>query len=164
MRSRAGFAVLGAALAVAAEAQAQEYCVACTEPNAIYRCTISGARPGLSQSLQVACITALAKEGRHASCSVKRGATVFECDGPVKIVTVGADTGSGAPEPQVITQPKAEPAPTDPKAPPATVAEAIKRAQTQSNEDMRKAGKATATFFERTFTCLGSLFTKCGQD
>ena len=51
-------------------AEAQEYCVACTGPDALYRCVIDGARPGVASSFQVLCISALAKEGPHASCAV----------------------------------------------------------------------------------------------
>ena len=71
--------------ALAASADAQEYCVACTEPGAVYRCVIDGARPGGGQSLQMLCVTSMAKEGKHATCGIKRG-TVFDCDGPVKRV------------------------------------------------------------------------------
>src|SRR5436190_14434783 len=75
---------LGLLLALASgTAVAQEYCVACSEPNGLYRCVIDGAQPRGGQSLQLLCVTAMAKEGGHATCSVKRG-TVFDCDGPVK--------------------------------------------------------------------------------
>ena len=67
------------------QAEAQEFCVACTEPTAVYRCVIEGARPGGGQPLQVLCVTIMAKEGKHATCGIKRG-TVFDCDGPVKRV------------------------------------------------------------------------------
>ena len=63
---------------------AQEYCVACTEPAALYRCILEDAKPGAAPSLQVACISRIAKEGGHGQCTVKRGVTVFECDGIVK--------------------------------------------------------------------------------
>ena len=67
----------------AGQAAAQEYCVACSEPTGLYRCVIDGAQPRGGQSLQMLCVTAMAKDGGHATCSVKRG-TVFECDGAVK--------------------------------------------------------------------------------
>src|SRR5262245_10504541 len=67
------------------QAEAQEYCVACSEPSAIYRCVIEGAQPRGGQSLQMLCVTTLAKQGGHATCSVK-GGTVFECNGAVKRV------------------------------------------------------------------------------
>ncbi len=138
----------------------QEYCVSCAEPDATYRCAISGARPGLSQSLQVACITALAKDGQHATCTVKRGVTVFECDGPVKTIAIAPDApGVPVPPPTVVAPPIVQPA--DPKEPAKTVLEAAQRAQKATDAELRKAGDATAGFFKRTFTCVGSLFTKC---
>src|SRR5215468_819878 len=66
-------------------AAAQEFCVACSDPPGIYRCVIDGAQPRGGQSLQLLCVTAMAREGGHATCSVKRG-TVFDCDGIVKRV------------------------------------------------------------------------------
>ena len=72
-------------MSAAGQAAAQEYCVACSEPNGLYRCVIDGAQPRGGQSLQMLCVTAMAKDGKHATCSVKR-ATVFECDGAVKHV------------------------------------------------------------------------------
>src|SRR6266849_6458247 len=70
---------------VAGPAAAQEYCVACSEPAGLYRCVVDGAQPRGGQSLQMLCVTAMAKDGWHATCSVKRG-TVFDCDGAVKHV------------------------------------------------------------------------------
>jgi hypothetical protein len=148
-------------IGVSSSASAQEYCVTCSEPNAIYRCVLSGARTGLSQSLQVACMTAIATDGRHATCAIKRGVTVFECDGPVKSVAIGPDTAAGEAISATVVPPPAPP-PVDPKAPPKTMVEAAQRAQTATDAEMRKAGDATSGFFKRTFTCLGSLFTKCG--
>src|SRR5262245_53313675 len=77
-------ALLGCGFAVS-RAAGQEYCVACAEPKAVYRCVIEGARPGGQQPLQLLCTVTMAKEGGHASCSV-RGGTVFECDGPIRRV------------------------------------------------------------------------------
>ena len=69
--------------ALGAQADAQEYCVACSDPPGLYRCIIEGAQPRGGQSLQMLCVTAMAKNGGHATCSVKR-ANVFECDAAVK--------------------------------------------------------------------------------
>ena len=157
----ASMALFGAAL----PASAQEFCVSCVEPNATYRCVLTDARPGLGQSLQVACLTALAKDGRHAQCSVKRGVTVFECDGPVKRVTAADQPDQSA----VVLPPP--PVAADPSAPPKTVLEAAQRAKEASDtqwrkagDNMKEAGNATAEFFKRGLTCLGTLFTRCGAD
>jgi hypothetical protein len=82
MVSRSG-CVTGLTLAIAVgalagRAEAQEYCVACTEPSAVYRCVIDGARPGGGQSLQMLCVTSMAKEG-HATCGTARDGV--HCDG-----------------------------------------------------------------------------------
>ena len=55
-------------------AAAQEYCVACSGPNAVYRCVIEGAQPQGGQPLQMLCATAMAKAGNHAARSVTRDA------------------------------------------------------------------------------------------
>jgi hypothetical protein len=172
MVSRSG-CVTGLTLAIAVgalagRAEAQEYCVACTEPSAVYRCVIDGARPGGGQSLQMLCVTSMAKEGKHATCGIKRG-TVFDCDGPVKRVpwtaadlpveTPGSDTASNKPE-------------SDPNEPPKTIAEMAKRANEQTADQMKKAndnvkesfkstGDAIGNATKKSWNCLTSLFKEC---
>src|SRR6186997_635618 len=102
-------------MSAAGQAAAQEYCVACSEPHGLYRCVIEGAQPRGGQSLQMLCVTAMAKDGGHATCSVKRG-TVFECDGVVKRVpwaalNVPAQTEAAAPQPWAIETAPPKPAP-----------------------------------------------------
>jgi hypothetical protein len=156
--------------ALAAGVEAQEYCVACSEPAAVYRCVIDGARPGGGQSLQMLCVTTMAKEGKHGTCGIKRG-TVFDCDGPVKRVpwsradlsveTPGSSTAATKPEP-------------DPKEPPKTLFEMTKRANEQTaeqikqaNENMKESVKSTGDAIgnatKKTWDCLTSLFKQCGQ-
>src|SRR5215470_11276161 len=82
-------------LALAAgSAEGQEFCVACSDPPGIYRCVIDGAQPRGGQSLQMLCVTAMAKEGGHATCSVKRG-TVFDCGGAHSLDRPGASVATG---------------------------------------------------------------------
>ena len=157
-----GFAVFVGALM--GQAQAQEYCVACTEPTAVYRCVIEGARPGGGQPLQMLCVTAMAREGRHATCGIKRG-TVFDCDGPVKRVpwsstelqveTPGATATADRPEP-------------DPNEPPRTLVEMARRANEQSKkanddakESFKSTGEAIGNATKKSWTCLTSLFKDC---
>jgi hypothetical protein len=156
--------------AFAGGAEAQEYCVACTEPGAVYRCVIDGARPGGGQSLQMLCVTTMAKEGKHGTCGIKRG-TVFDCDGPVKRVpwsgadlpveTPGGNTAATKPE-------------SDPKEPPKTLLEMTKRANEQTAEQIKQAnenvkesvkstGDAIGNATKKTWDCLTSLFKQCGQ-
>lgn len=158
-----------AALTVSASfASAQEYCVACTEPNALYRCIIDDARPGTAPSLQVVCISRIAKDGGHGQCAVKRGVTVFECDGVVKRISMAAEppvappasvTATPAPAaPQPATAPPQAANPAD--EPPKTLAEVAKRAKADSDRQMEKAG----SFFKKSLGCIASLFTKCSGD
>lgn len=77
------------AIATATTARAQEYCVACSGPDAFYRCVLERAVP-TGIPLQFLCVKTLAREGGHATCAVRSG-TVFECDAPIRrIDTVSA--------------------------------------------------------------------------
>jgi hypothetical protein len=161
------------------QAEAQEYCVSCSEPNALYRCVIEGAQPRGGQSLQMLCVTAMAKDGGHATCSVKRG-TVFECDGAVKRIpwaalNVPQQPEAAAPQPWAAeTTPKPEsaasplpaPAPAPaatptPEGPPQTVLELAKRANEKTAEQMKKAGDTVKDATKKTWDCMLSLFTRC---
>jgi hypothetical protein len=143
--------------ALAGQAHAQEYCVACTEPNAVYRCVIEGARPGGGQSLQVLCMSALAKQGGHAACAIKRG-TVFECDGPVKRVPWSSTEGPMQPQIPEKTAEKPEP---DPSEPPKTLVEMTKQMNDQTAENMKKTGEAIKSSTKKTWDCVFSLFKQC---
>jgi hypothetical protein len=165
--------------ALAGPAGAQEYCVACSEPNVIYRCVIEGAQPGGGQPLQMLCITTLAKQGGHATCGVKRG-TVFECDGAVKRIPwvalnapqqpdpapalPWAAQPASKPEPAAAPVPPAAappPAPPAPDAPPQTVLELAKRANEDTAKQMKKAGETVKDATIKTWDCVSSLFTRC---
>lgn len=162
---RNAFASAAGLVAAATSAQAQEYCVVCTEPSALYRCILEDARPGIASSLQVVCISRIAKEGGHAKCAVKRGVTVFECDGVVKRISMAAaPTQPPAPVPAAPGAAPAPPAATPPPAaanhePPNTVAEMAKRAKADNERNMEKAG----TFLKNSLGCIASLFTKCSS-
>ncbi len=166
--------------ALAGQADAQEYCVSCTEPSAVYRCIIEGAQPGGSQPLQMMCITAMAKQGGHATCGIKRG-TVFDCDGAVKRIPWSAFNAPAqpvAPGRQSVVQPPPPPAPAadpkaDPEEPPKTMLELAKRANEKTAEQMKKAnesmkeqakstGDAFAKASKKTWDCVSSFFTRCG--
>jgi pyruvate/2-oxoglutarate dehydrogenase complex dihydrolipoamide acyltransferase (E2) component len=161
---------------LAGRADAQEFCVACTEPNAVYRCVIEGAQPGGGQPLQMLCITAMAKQGGHGTCGIKRG-TVFDCDGQVKRIpwsslsppapgqpaAPGKQSALEPPPPAQAAEPKA-----NPDEPPQTVLELAKRANENAAEQMRKANenaKSNAEAFakatKKTWDCMTSFFTRC---
>jgi hypothetical protein len=150
---------------LASGAAAQEFCVVCSEPNALYRCVIDGARPGGSQSLQMLCITTLARNGGHGACAVK-GGTVFQCSAPVVHVPWISSDGT----PSVGQSPAAgEAAPVGkPEEPPRTVVELAKRANEQTAEQFKKAGEnvksagqALGDATKKTWDCMLSFFTRC---
>ncbi|MBX9592577.1 MAG: hypothetical protein K2X43_25090 [Hyphomonadaceae bacterium] len=161
--------ILAAVCVLTARAEAQEYCVACTGPTALYRCIIEGARPGGSQPLQTLCATAMAKEGQHAACSVK-GGTVFECTGPVKRVPWANYNPTAPKAPGQEAAPKAQAPATDPNQPPKTIEEMAKRANQQTAEQIKKANEdvkgqvdAFNTTTKKTWQCITSLFTRCNE-
>ena len=148
--------------------------MACTEPAALYRCVIDGARPGGKQPLQMLCATAMAKEGGHAACSVK-GGTVFDCKGPVKRVSWAAYNESAVkgsaqePPKQSVQTP-----PADPSQPPRTVEEMARRANQNTAEQLKKAdedmkesagsfGQKVGDATKKTWRCIASLFTRCTE-
>lgn len=165
--------VLLALCGLAVSAQAQEYCVSCTGPTGIYRCIIEGAKPGGKQPLQTLCVTAMAKEGQHASCALK-GGTVFDCNGPVKRVPWAAyndpvpkGSVTEAPKPQT-SQPSAPAG--DPNQPPSTIEEMAKRANQKTaeqikkaNEDMKDQVESFGDNTKKTWRCISSLFTRCTE-
>jgi hypothetical protein len=155
-------------LALAAgSAEGQEFCVACSDPPGIYRCVIDGAQPRGGQSLQMLCVTAMAKEGGHATCSVKRG-TVFDCDGAVKRIPWTALEPLSQPEvstsreaPAAPAKPAAAPAAPAPDAPPQTMVDLAKQANDKTVEQVKKAGESVKQATKKTWECVVSLFTRC---
>jgi hypothetical protein len=142
---------------------AQEYCVACVEPAAVYRCQIANNGPAQTHPLKLACISALAKDGKHASCSVK-AVTVLDCDGPVKKVDVlgkppAAGAAPSATEPYVIAAPK--PPEPDPNAPPRTVEEALRRAAKSTGDSASQTSDTLSKGAKKTWDCVTSFFKSC---
>ncbi len=145
-------------------AMAQEYCVSCAQPDALYRCIIEGARPGGAVSLQALCVTALAKEGQHGTCTVQRGVGVIDCNGAIKRVAIPLD--GSAP---VVAAPAADPAPAPTSGEPKTVAEMLQRTKEQTDRDWERNNAAikannekAGAFFKKSWDCLASFFFKCG--
>lgn len=177
MRPAFALFILGLAAAQAVPAAAQEFCVACTRPNAIYRCIIDKAAP-TGASLKSICTGLLARQGGHASCAVQ-GGTVFDCDGQVRRVDAKAAVSGGAaiapivekggpqdaksapakpdPTPRQQAEPSANPATAAPR----TVEEAARGMTKSSGEALQKAGDAIAGSTRKAWGCVTSLFKSC---
>ena len=76
--------LLLAAGSAVAPAVAEEFCVVCSEPPAVYRCQPEAAGPG--PSYQLLCLQTLARDGGHASCAVRRGVAPTACDGATPLL------------------------------------------------------------------------------
>jgi hypothetical protein len=162
------------------QANAQEYCVTCTGPEAIYRCIVGGEATVEARSArgQFLCIKELAKSGRHASCRVDRSSS-GPCDGeprtvmfpefpdvpsedfvpPAQELESPFDGETEAQPPYQETSPvnpneNAEPAP---EAAPKTVMEMAKG----TGKNLKKAGDAVGNAAKKTWTCLSSFFSDC---
>lgn len=152
---------------VVARAEGQEYCVTCSDPPGLYRCIIEGAKPGGAQSLQMFCVTTMAKQGRHGKCAVK-GGTVFDCDGQVKRVPWSAQGEAPPATGQTVGKAPA----ISPKEPPRTVEEMARRAKESSSEGPQSAdakeksktlGENIGEATKKTWRCFASLFTRCSD-
>ena len=168
-------------LVAASPLHAQEHCVSCTGPVGLYRCTIDGARPGVTSSLQLLCVERMARDGGHASCSVKRGVTVFDCDGPVKRITVTdadappVNSGAGGPTAGsgvvATSPPQSQATGASPQGEPKTMLEVAKRAKDATDAEFKKAGEQmkssaekTNTGFKNAWRCMTTFFTRCGGE
>lgn len=101
-------ALLSGAVALAGQA---EFCVTCQGPDATYRCAFDGdsAMPG-RPGLQLHCISTLAREGGHQSCSIGR-ANKAPCAGALKVLALpGSSPGAVQSDPVQADGP-APPAP-----------------------------------------------------
>ncbi len=94
-----------AVLGLTSPVLAAEYCVSCTGPDASYRCEVGG--NGADARAWLMCITELAKEGGHDSCSVDRKAA-SPCPGIHKVLAAP----EGAPPPPPVQTAIPEPAPS----------------------------------------------------
>ncbi len=143
--------VLAASVAPVA---AQEFCVACSGPTAVYRCVIGDARQAQGQPLQQFCTTTLTKDGGHAECGIRKG-TVFDCDGPIKRI------GVASPGPDKSNQPpKTSVEPEKPK-PRDNVADSVRDLSRDTGKQMEKAGESAKGTAKGVWNCVTSLFKSC---
>lgn len=153
-------AALCLAFGPAREAVALEYCVTCEGPPAMYRCVLKGTEdgPGKDPSVSLHCISQMAKQGRHASCAVSKGAP-YPCPGLTAIIETKqhpslAAPPPGEPLPQAATAAPdgsgASPLPKDAEAPaaekpakvPRTMEELAGQTVKSSQEGLKKAGES----------------------
>ncbi len=161
-----------AVFAVAApSADANEVCVSCSGPEAVYRCTVDQSasveayRYG-KRILQFVCISELARQGNHQKCRVQRGEGA--CIGIERTVSLTAPIDAAAeamssdpPDTdvsEVAPLPPEEPAKAGP---PKTVEELARRTASSSKEQIEKTGSAVGGAMKKGWHCLTSLFTKC---
>lgn len=163
---------------------AQEYCVACTGPDATYRCIIGGEASVAARSTrgQLLCIKELARSGPHESCSVQRREQET-CEGELRTVMFPAAPDPGMPiiteAPIEVTEPDgeaqmqtggpgAEPAEMAPEPPPETLedvakdtGENLKKAGDAVTDTAKSAGSAVGNAVKKTWNCLSSFFGDC---
>lgn len=182
------------ALGAAGEAMALEYCVSCEGPAAMYRCVVEGTPdgPGSDPGTSLYCISEMAAKGRHQSCSVARGAP-FPCPGFTAVIAAPrtapmeaappAAAGNDAPAPEAEDAPHAEAAPPAPdNKVPRTVEELAGQTVRSSKEGIEKAGQAIGgtakkagehlgdagsaigNAASKTWSCITSFFSDCGDE
>jgi hypothetical protein len=158
----------------AAHAQAGQFCVSCTGPDAHYACTFDGADDTNDASLKLLCITELAKSGKHASCSVDRS-QVKPCAGAVKALAVpeGYQPAPAPPPPVEAAKPAvvpaapaaalAKPSPDStaakPDAPPKTVQEMVEKGTSNAAKSLEQGGDTAVEAAKST----GGVIQKAGK-
>lgn len=64
-------------------AASADYCVTCKNPDATYRCKVTGVSKRAGDAVKLFCVIRTAKEGHHASCSAETATA--GCNGLVKV-------------------------------------------------------------------------------
>lgn len=150
MRRIAGVGIFLALLSAAAAAE--PVCVACSEPNAAYPCTLAqdsrlerAARE--PRAVEAVCLKVLKKTGQHGSCRVVRGGDAAACTGSVREITaheyvaaLSDSDGSGQTE------------------------GLLPGAARTATESLGNAGAAISGSAKNTWGCLSSFFTDCSSD
>ena len=146
-------ALSGFVLAISSQAvSAQEFCVACSGPTAVYRCVIGDARQAQGQPLQQFCTTTLARQGGHADCGIRKG-TVFDCDGPIKRI-------GEAPTPHDKSHQSSKTGAESEK-PKQNVADGVRDLSRDTGRQMEKTGEAAKGAAKSMWNCVTSLFKSC---
>jgi hypothetical protein len=160
------------AATLSATAVAQDICVICSEPSAVYRCQLEAGAKAAPQN-QLHCMQQLAKEGAHASCAVRRSLSGAACDGTLRIVAAPAQSAPAIGETIApkAPNPSSTPASAPNAEPPATVAEAARRAKAgtdaqfkQAQDQLRTSTEKTGGALKRSWDCIASFFKRCGSE
>lgn len=163
-----------AAWAAAAPALASEYCVACSAPQASYRCLTDDGNSGAGRDFRdgMLCVQQIARTSQHQSCAIDRQDTP-PCDGEVRNVSTrdlsepqgqvqeqgqGPASAATAPKSPTGTPQAAQPLPelVDKRGGAASQA----TPEPQPPADAQDAGDSKGTL-EKTWDCMSSLFKKC---
>lgn len=164
---------------VTGPAGAADICVKCTGPDASYDCVVNGSASADTVT-KLYCITALAKVGSHASCTIDR-ASVSPCQGERKEFTIPArvdgpfgvplEQNAGNPSPPAVNgvaplagreQVGEQPPPqTANDGPPKTVKDMVEKSQVSASlaETQKSAGdaaKSAGTALEKAGAAVGS--------
>ncbi len=161
-------------------AAALEYCVTCEGPPAMYRCVVAGSEdgPGNDPTVSLYCISQMAKQGRHASCAVSKGAP-YPCPGLTAVIeakkhpalaappadfhpadaATGAPTHGAAPQPQEAAPPAAE----KPSKVPRTMEELAGQTVKSSQEGLQKASETIGGTAKKAGEQIGHAGTAIGN-
>jgi hypothetical protein len=169
-------------------AEAAEMCVKCTGPDASYDCVVNNSGP-VDTVTKLYCITALAKEGPHASCSIDRNSTA-PCQGARKEFTIPAGMDGGlsgpgqqnadapvplSPDATAVAAPAGGPAPGGQPAvgeppdqgasntPPKTVQEMIEKSTKSTSDSFAKTQKTAGNAAKSAGTALENAGSAVGN-
>jgi hypothetical protein len=150
---------------------AAEYCVSCSGPDASYRCAIADTPEGSPPDprAQLLCITQLAENGGHETCSVMRN-PVTPCEGPLTVIAAPLGPPLAPPPPPLAPEDRSAPPPVDASADgepetkvPRTVEELAGQTVKSSKEGLKKAGDAIAGTAEKTGEVIAGTAKKAGE-
>ncbi len=180
MRTSLSFLLIASMSAVTNTAQAQQACVRCDNPFAIYNCKVEGPDVPVNAPIHLLCMTELAKRYGHSTCAVSRGERT-QCAGELVTVTPSPDTPlPQAPPPNLAVSPKdqieatvgdetetgdlAEPSEKPPEdGSPETVEELAKQTAKASQEGLKKAGEGVADAAKKAGEGVADVAKKTGE-
>ena len=144
---------------------ANNVCVSCDGPSAVYSCSYApdadGNTPSRSpRSMQFVCIQDVAQRYQHSSCRVNSNQT-GACNGLVHMIPQNA---AAAPSSSVPSNETATPAPAavpKKKREPKTVVEMAKRTAESTKKQIKKSARKVSKAAKSTWRCVTTLFSKC---